>query len=59
MFSSSFDSLKGNPTWQIYCINVQWKSSILSAYKQHVAENRDKIQNTALFNTQLEKENAG
>ena len=58
MFSSSFDSLKENPTWQIYCIKVQWKSSILSAYKQQVAENRDKIQNIALCNTQLEKENA-
>lgn len=42
----------------MYCIKVQWKPSILSAYKQQVAENRDKIQNIALCNAHLEKENA-
>lgn len=42
----------------MYCIKVQWKPSVLSAYKQQVAENRDKIQNIALCNAHLEKENA-
>lgn len=54
-FSSSSGSLKGNLTWQIYCITVWWKSSILSAHIQQVVENRDKIHNIALCNTRWGK----